>query len=175
MDARQIHELLAGRFGPAILASDPQAIDPWIEVSAERLPDICRWLRDEPRLRFDMLNCVTGVDYFQPDAKKPAPDGPPRIELMYHLSSLPCRQRLVLKASVPRWKDDVQGQLPEVPSVSGVWHTADWHEREVFDLVGVRFTGHPDLRRILLPEDWEGHPLRKDYCPPSHYHGIPRE
>ncbi len=73
---------------------------------------------------------------------------------------------------LPRWKDDKPGQLPEVPSVNGIWRTADWHEREVYDLSGVFFTGHPDLTRILCSEDWVGHPLRKDYEFPLEYHGI---
>ena len=73
---------------------------------------------------------------------------------------------------LPRWKDGVAGELPEVPTVAGVWPAADWHEREMFDLCGVRFVGHPDPRRILLSEDWEGHPLRKDYEFPLEYHGI---
>jgi NADH-quinone oxidoreductase subunit C len=79
---------------------------------------------------------------------------------------------LVLKVTLPRWQDDVEGQLPEAPSVIRLWSTAIWHEREVYDLCGVRFTGHPDLERILLPRDWQGHPLRKDYQPPTEYHGI---
>jgi NADH-quinone oxidoreductase subunit C len=77
-----------------------------------------------------------------------------------------------VKVKVPRWKNDQPGQLPDVPSVSGVWAIADWHEREAFDLVGINFTGHPDLRRILCAEDWVGHPLRKDYEFPLEYHGI---
>jgi NADH-quinone oxidoreductase subunit C len=176
MDIRGIHERLAGRFGPAIVGSDFAAVDPWIEVAAEALGDVCLYLRDEPDLRFDMLHCVTGVDYCEPDPKKAAAvDWQPHVEIAYHLSSLAQRHRMVLKTSVARWKDGIDGRLPEVPSVTGVWSTANWHEREVFDLMGIRFAGHPDLRRILLPEDWEGHPLRKDYRPPSHYHGIPRE
>jgi NADH-quinone oxidoreductase subunit C len=78
----------------------------------------------------------------------------------------------VLKVNLPRWSGDVAGHLPELPSVTAVWRTADWHEREVYDLSGVLFTGHPDLRRILCPEDWVGHPLRKDYEMPMEYHGI---
>jgi NADH-quinone oxidoreductase subunit C len=78
----------------------------------------------------------------------------------------------VLKLALPRWKNDTAGELPEVPSVAGVWRTADWHEREVYDMSGVNFIGHPDLRRILCPEDWEGYPLRKDYEQPLEYHGI---
>ena len=80
--------------------------------------------------------------------------------------------RMKLKVSVPRWKDNAEGSLPEVPSVSSVWAIADWHERECYDLVGIHFTGHPNLRRILCPEDWEGHALRKDYEMPLDYHGI---
>ncbi len=73
---------------------------------------------------------------------------------------------------LPRWKNDKAGELPEVPSVTSLWRTADWHEREVYDLSGVWFTGHPELTRILLADDWVGHPLRKDYEFPLEYHGI---
>jgi NADH-quinone oxidoreductase subunit C len=94
------------------------------------------------------------------------------MEVVYHLSSYTHKHRFVLKVTLPRWKGDKAGELPEVPSVTGLWSTADWHEREVFDLCGVHFTGHPDLTRILLSEDWVGHPLRKDYEFPLEYHGI---
>ena len=99
-------------------------------------------------------------------------DWEPHFEVLYHLSSLVHRHRLVLRVVMPRWKDDVEGQLPELSSVSDLWRTADWHEREVYDLIGIRFKGHPNLRRILCPEDWVGHPLRKDYELPLEYHGI---
>ena len=82
------------------------------------------------------------------------------------------RKEVALKVVLPRWKGDVVGELPELPTVSGVWRTADWHEREVFDLLGVRFVGHPDPRRILMNDDWVGHPLRKDYEFPLEYHDI---
>ena len=173
MDAQAVFERLRQQFPDHVPRGDLGAIDPWVEVAAEALPEVCQWLRDEPDLRFNLLNCISGVDYFQPDPKKAAKvDWQPHIELLYHLSSLPHKHRLVLKVSLPRWKEDAEGRLPEVPSVSGVWSTANWHEREVFDLCGVRFTGHPDLRRILCPEDWKGHPLRKDYQMPIEYHGI---
>jgi NADH-quinone oxidoreductase subunit C len=173
MDTQSMLERLQARFGQRIVGSDLEAIDPWIELSAEALPEVGRWLRDEPDLRFNLLNCITGVDYFQPDPKKAAKvDWQPHMELVYHLSSLVQKHRLVLKVSLPRWKDGAEGRLPEVASVSHIWSTANWHEREVFDLCGIRFTGHPDLQRILCPEDWEGHPLRKDYQMPAEYHGI---
>ena len=121
----------------------------------------------------EMLHCITAVDYCEPDEKKAAKvDWQPHIEGVYHLSSLTRKHRLVLKVVLPRWKDDVEGQLPEVPTVSGIWRTADWHEREVFDLSGIRFLDHPDFRRILCAEDWVGYPLRKDYQMPDEYHGI---
>jgi NADH-quinone oxidoreductase subunit C len=78
----------------------------------------------------------------------------------------------VVKLILPRWKDGTVGALPDVPSVSSIWRAADWHEREVYDLCGINFVGHPELRRILLSEDWEGYPLRKDYEFPLEYHGI---
>jgi NADH-quinone oxidoreductase subunit C len=173
MDAKGILDELGRDHARWIVRSDFAAIDPWIEVAPETLPEACRALRDLPAIRMNMLHCITGVDYFEPDEKKAAKvDWQPHLELIYHLSSLVHRHRIVLKIRLPRWKGDVEGALPEVPSVAGVWSTAAWHEREVFDLVGVRFTGHPDFRRILCPEDWQGHPLRKDYQSPSEYHGI---
>jgi NADH-quinone oxidoreductase subunit C len=173
MDSRAILDRLSGQFGAQIIGSNLEAVDPWIDVSAESLPEVARFLRDDPELRMDMLHCISGVDYFEPDEKKAAKvDWRPHIEVVYHLSSMVHRHRVVLKVLLARWKDDAAGQLPEVPSVSAVWSTANWHEREVFDLCGIRFTGHPDLRRILCPEDWQGHPLRKDYQAPDEYHGI---
>lgn len=164
---------LKERFGEGITGSGLEALDPWIEVAPSRLVDVCLYLRDEDDLRFDFLSCISGVDYLEPDPKKAA-KAPfePHLEVVYHLYSMTFKRSLVVKVLLPRWKNDQPGELPEVPSVAGVWRTADWHEREVFDLSGVQFTGHPDLRRILCPEDWEGHPLRKDYEMPLDYHGI---
>ena len=174
MDFPAIRDRLSQRCDPWITGGNAEAIDPWIEVAAEGLPEVCRLLRDDPDLRMNMLHCISGVDYFEPDEKKAAKvPWQPHVEVIYHLSSLVHKHRLVLKVHLPRWKDGVEGQLPEVPSVSSIWSTANWHEREVFDLSGIRFTGHPDLRRILCPEDWTGHPLRKDYRQPDEYHGIP--
>ena len=164
---------LKQRFGDKITGSNLEAIDPWIEVSPEGLVEVGTYLRDESDLRFDMLLLISGVDYFEPDPKKAGKTTwQPHTELVYHLWSVPNRVTLVLKVMLPRWKNDVPGDLPEVPTVSNIWRTADWHEREVFDLSGVRFVGHPALRRILCPEDWVGHPLRKDYEMPLEYHGI---
>lgn len=164
---------LRQRFGEAIVGAQLEALDPWIEVASERLVQVCTYLRDEADLRFNLLNCITAVDWCEPDPKKAAKiNWQPRTEVVYHLWSLPRKVSLVLKVILPRWKDGVEGQLPEVPSVAQVWPGADWHEREVYDLSGVRFTGHPNLRRILCPEDWVGHPLRKDYAMPAEYHGI---
>ncbi|HVX09771.1 MAG TPA: NADH-quinone oxidoreductase subunit C [Pirellulales bacterium] len=164
---------LKKKFGDKITGANLEAIDPWIEVSPDGLVGLCRYLRDEPDLRFNFLNCISGVDYFEADPKKAAKTGwQPHTEVVYHLWSVPHRVSLVLKVILPRWKDDVPGEIPEVPTVSGVWSTADWHEREVYDLSGVYFVGHPNLRRILCPEDWVGYPLRKDYEMPLEYHGI---
>jgi NADH-quinone oxidoreductase subunit C len=164
---------LKKRFGAAIVGSNLQAIDPWVEVSVGGIVEVGRYLRDEPTLAFNMLNCITAVDYFEPDPKKAAKTGwDPHLELVYHLSSITRKHTLVLKVKLPRWKNDQPGELPEIATVSGVWSTADWHEREVYDLSGVHFVGHPNLRRILCPEDWEGYPLRKDYVSPLEYHGI---
>jgi NADH-quinone oxidoreductase subunit C len=164
---------LKQKFGDRVVKAELEALDPWVEVTPEGLVEICCYLRDEPALRYDMLNCISGVDFFHADPKKAAKAvWQPHLSIVYHLSSTVTKQRLVLKVTTSRWKNGVEGDLPEIPSLCGVWHGANWHEREVFDLMGVHFTGHPDLRRILCPEDWIGHPLRKDYKPPEFYHGI---
>jgi NADH-quinone oxidoreductase subunit C len=173
MSGQALVDRLKKKFGNLITGSNLQAIDPWIEVAPQGLVEVCTYLRDDSELRLDMLNCITGVDYFEPDPKKAAKTGwEPHMEVVYHLSSTVKKHSLVLKVMLPRWKDGIAGEIPEVPSVAGVWSTADWHEREVYDLSGIRFMGHPDLRRILCPEDWEGYPLRKDYEMPLEYHGI---
>lgn len=173
MHGAEIIAILEEKFGPRIRQKKPDAIDPYVVVDAADIVEVCRFLRDDPRLQFDMLNCISGVDYCEPDPAKAAKAGfEPHLEVVYHLSSFVKRHRFVVKVILPRWKDNVEGQLPEVPSVTSIWPAADWHERETYDLVGIRFVGHPDLRRILLAEDWEGHPLRKDYIYPLEYHGI---
>ncbi len=118
-----------------------------ITVASENLRRVCDYLRSDAELQFTFLSDVTGVDRFPIE---------PRFELNYHLLSIPHRRGVRVKARV-------SGQNPVIDSVTSVWPTANWHEREIFDLFGVRFEGHPDLSRILLPDDWEGHPLRKDY------------
>jgi NADH-quinone oxidoreductase subunit C len=173
MSGQTFLDRLKNRFGDKITGSNLEAIDPWIEVAPQAIAEVCTYLRDEPELRFNYLNCISGVDYFETDPKKAAKVAwQPHTEVVYHLFSVPNKVSLVLKVILPRWKDDQPGSLPEVPTVSDVWRTADWHEREVYDLSGVRFVGHPNLRRILCPEDWVGYPLRKDYEMPLEYHGI---
>ena len=174
MTVEEIHTLLVEQFGDSkITALNTEARDPWIEVAPEAIHEVALFLRDDPRLRMDHLNNLTGVDYFEPDPAKAKRLGhEPHVEVVYHLSSYEHRHQAVIKVKLPRWKNDVEGELPEVDSVADVWAIADWHEREAYDLVGIRFRGHPHLRRILCPEDWEGHPLRKDYEMPLEYHGI---
>ena len=166
-------EALKEKFGDAIVETHSNWGDDTAVVKPEVWKEVCRFLRDEPRLRFEFLNCISGVDYLEPDPKKAAKAGfEPHTEVVYHCSSFTHRHRFVLKLILPRWKDNKPGELPEVPSVTSVWRTADWHEREVYDLSGVWFIGHPNLHRILTSEDWVGHPLRKDYEYPLEYHGI---
>ena len=122
-----------------------------LHVAADRIADVARVLRDDPALRFDLCSSVSGVDYL--DA---APDDPRRLHVVYHLTSMTSRRRVRLEAAVPA--DD-----PRLPSVTAVYPTADWQERETYDMFGVVFDGHSGLTRILMPDDWDGYPQRKDY------------
>lgn len=135
------------RFGAAL--GEPKTFRGETSLTVDRgsIVALCEVLRDDDNLAFDFLADLCGVDR-HPSA--------PRFEVVYHLYSVRHGHRLRLK--VPLAEED-----PVIDSVTGVWETADWHERECFDLFGIRFRNHPDLRRILLPEDFEGHPLRKDF------------
>jgi NADH-quinone oxidoreductase subunit C len=146
MEASAIIDILQSRLsGPSYEVG--QSIDsPTIYVPADRLVETCLVLRDEPTLRFNVLVEVTAADYLPRN---------PRFEVVYHLLSVPNRLRLRLKVRV-----SADGT---VPTVQSVWRGAGWPEREVWDMFGIVFDGHPDLRRLLMPEDWEGHPGRKDY------------
>ena len=169
----EIIALLEEKFGARIKSKKLDALDPYAVIDPADLVEVGRFLRDDPRLRFDLLNCISGVDYLEPDPKKAPKAGfEPHLEVVYHFSSFTHKHRFTLKLVLPRWQDNRPGALPAVPSVADLWRTADWHEREVYDLSGIWFTGHPDLSRILLAEDWVGHPLRKDYEFPLEYHGI---
>lgn len=155
MNFKEVVEAIKAAVPGAVESVDEAKRDPFCVVKREKLVDVCRFLRDDPRLDYDHLSLVSAVDY------------PPKaIEVVYHVDSLAKNHPFVLKVKLPR--DDVK-----VPTLVGIWATADWHERESFDLVGVIFEGHPNLARILCAEDWVGYPLRKDYEWPVEYHGVP--
>ncbi len=161
---------LAAKFGDDIKLGPKVATgDEWLECRVDSLLGVAKYLRET--LGYDYLNSVTAVDYCQTDEKKKIACEP-HLEVVYHLSKLASKTSLVMKVLLPRWANDNVGELPDCPSVAAIWSTADWHEREVYDLFGVEFVGHPNMVRILCPEDWEGHPLRKDYEMPLEYHGI---
>jgi NADH-quinone oxidoreductase subunit C len=171
--AAEIVSLLEERFAGKIKAKNLEAIDPFVVVEPADLVEVVRFLKGDGRLAFDLLHNISGVDYLEPDAKKAAKAGyEPHIEVVYHFQSFRHRHRIVVKVILPRWKENKAGVLPEVPSLTGLYGSANWHEREVYDLSGVAFVGHPELTRILLSDDWVGHPLRKDYEFPLEYHGI---
>jgi len=148
--SERVLEVLREKFGDAVLETHAQWGDETAVVEPKRWKEICTFLRDDPRTSFDMIVDLCGVDY---------PDRTPRAEVVLHLYSVARRHRLRLKTRVG--DEDMDGA--EVDSVTDVWAGANWYERETYDMVGVTFTGHPDLRRILMYPEFEGHPLRKDY------------
>ncbi|HSW39832.1 MAG TPA: NADH-quinone oxidoreductase subunit C, partial [Acidobacteriota bacterium] len=163
----EIHDRLKAHVGDASFEVQDKISDPAIIVAPELLRRVCAFLRDDDALSMKTLRLVTGIDRpAQGKDGKGADAGRGGMELVYHLCSYRFGHGVVVKTRVDR-------ESPRVDTVQDIWPTANWHEREVFDLLGVVFEGHPDLRRIMLPEDWVGHPLRKDYTPPEEYHGIP--
>ncbi len=175
MTAEEIAVILKERFGEGVSGTGFEGAHPHVTVTADAWHGVAEFLKTDPRLHFNLLRCVTSVDL--PD------DG--AIEVVIDLCACDGeadspelwtkRHEFCVKIRLPR--DD-----PHLRSVADVWPTADWHEREAYDLMGIVFDDHPDSvedaagrhpRRILCPDDWVGHPLRKDYVFPMEYHGIP--
>lgn len=149
-----IAALLTEMFGGTIAESRADAVNPWSAVEPASLLEVCRFLRDDSRLAMDHLELLGGADYKD------------RIEVVYVLYSMRHHHRYTLKVRLPRDK-------PALQTVESLWRVANWHEREAYDMFGIVFEGHSDLRRILCPDDWEGHPLRKDYVFPKTYRDMP--
>ena len=156
MTSIQIATLLQQQFGEKILAALPQDKHPRVHIDAGDLRAVAEFVLREPSLKLDWLQNLSGVDYVADD----------KMCVVYDLWSFDLRHSFAIKAYCPR-------DNPHVPSVADLWPAADWHEREAYDMFGIIFDGHPDLRRILCADDWEGYPLRKDYVFPREYHGIP--
>ncbi len=155
MIAQEIYNALQERFADALLEAKLDGVlNPWIKVAPDRIKDVAQFLRDDERLAFDSLMCLSGMDYTGGT-----------LGVVYHLHSMQWNHKITLKVDVP-------ADNPHVQSVASVWRTANWHEREAYDMFGIIFDGHPDLRRILMPYDWVGHPLRKDYQVPEFYNGM---
>ena len=138
-----------------VLSIDENSSPKSIQIESEDILQVMTFLHQTEGLYFDSLSCITGLD-----------NGPEsgQMEVVYNLYSIPCDHHLAVKVLINR-------ENPQTPSLTTIWKTADWQEREAYDMLGIEFSNHPDLRRILMPADWEGHPLRKDYKEPEFYRG----
>lgn len=162
MTFEEIVDLIKENIGQNIIIDvDLKATPQAVFISPDHLLETCDFLYENSQTYFDSLSCLTGIDN-GPEANT--------MEVVYNLYSIPFNHHLMIKVVLER--NNPEDSLPQIPTVCHIWKTANWHEREAYDLLGINFTGHPDLRRILLPADWEGHPLRKDYTNMEVYHGI---
>ena len=151
MTTQEIFELLELQFSGKGIEHCPQEDvggDPYIKVPGDCLVEVCEFLKHDPRLDFKMFHCLSAVDWGEVLAS------------VLHLYSIQLRHKVVIRTDCPR-------ENPVIPSLAEVWKGANWHERESYDLMGIVYEGHPDLKRILLSDDWEGYPLRKDYQMPD--------
>ncbi len=158
MEAAEIYKLLEDTVGDAVSGFTPAeegVKDAFCLVKADALLDVCKFLKVDMRTKFDFLQCITGIDYPRDE----------KLVCVYHLHSYTHQHEFVFKVEVPR-------DEPLIPSVVGLWKTANWNEREQYDLLGIQYTGHPDLRRLLMPDDWVGYPMRKDYQEADEYRGM---
>jgi NADH-quinone oxidoreductase subunit C len=165
MAPEEICTILKKEFSKAIVDTVLESPHPHAVVAAEQWPAVARFLRDDPQMGFNLLRCISSIDLLADD----------KLACVYDLLALSpvsatqdmsVRHEFAVRVCTDR-------NDPHIPTVSDVWPAANWHEREAFDMMGIVFDDHPDLRRILCPEDWEGYPLRKDYVFPTEYHGIP--
>ena len=157
MKAEEIIDLIEKELGQqTVTGKNLDALQPYIYVSKDRISEVLKFLKYNKETFFDLLSCLTGID-----------NGPLKntMEVVYSLYSIPHAHNLHVRVLLER-------TAPEIQTASFIWRTAEWHERETYDLLGVKFIGHPDLRRILLPANWEGYPLRKDYKEQDTFHGI---
>ena len=162
MDFSDIINILIEKFGKEVVVDEQvTGLQSALVINPDQIADVCLELRDNKFTYFDFLSCLTGVDHGAVENK---------FSVVYHLASIPYKSQLTLK--VIKGHERSSDTLPVFLSVSDVWKTAEWHEREAYDLLGIYFEGNPDLRRILLPDDWEGYPLRKDYVAAEEYKGI---
>ena len=155
MDAKEIYARLEKQFPGKVSDFKGDVSEPYLTVDAQAIIEVCRFLRDDSSLKFEVLSDLTALDW--PKEEK--------IQVVYHLYSYAQKHQIVLKVNLPR-------DNPKIATAEGVWKVANWFEREVYDLFGVIFEGHSDLRRIMLPEDWVGYPLRKDYVEQEEYDGM---
>jgi NADH-quinone oxidoreductase subunit C len=152
MTPQEIFDNIQATFGDQVIDLT-ENVDPWIRIKPEAIADVCWYMRNDGVLDFESLMCLSGVDFES------------HMTVVYHLGSSSHKHKIALKVEVGR-------DEPKVPTVERVWRIANWHERETYDMFGIVFEGHSDLRRILCPDDWEGYPLRKDYQVQEFYRGI---
>jgi NADH-quinone oxidoreductase subunit C len=153
MKPSELLNIIEEEFGDFILESSDEGFDPYIVVEPDALRDISFFLRDDERMKFDFLRTLVGMDKID------------FIESLFVLFSYTHRHQIIVKV-------EANHKNPEVDTVSDIWKAANWYERESYDLVGITYKGHPDLRRLMMPQDWVGHPLLKDYKQPKVYHGM---
>lgn len=163
MSIQEVKLFLIEKFGEQVITGEETTgLQPALLIQPDDIARVCLELRDNPLTYFDFLSNLSGVDYGMEAG---------RFGVVYHLASIPHQTQLTLKISKEH-TDRTGDTLPHFPSISSVYASANWHEREAFELLGIYFEGHPDLRRLLMPDDWEGFPLRKDYKNAEYYKGI---
>lgn len=159
MSFEDIKKIISDQFGEnAFSVQNQKTNQPELQIEPDSLIEVCTFLAEDSRLFFDYLSCITCIDN---GLEKNT------MEVLYHITSIPYQHSIVLRVVLQPETGTIS-----IPSVSKIWKTADWHEREGYDLVGIHFENHPDLRRILLPNDWQGFPLCKGYKEEEFYHGI---